>query len=29
MYDRKMFDEAMKLEFQPPRGVNQTFEIGL
>lgn len=29
MYDRKMFDEAMKLEFRPPRGINQTFEIGL
>lgn len=28
MYDRKMFDEAMKLEFRPPRGINQTFEIG-
>lgn len=29
MYDRKMFDEAMKPEFRPPRGINQTFEIGL
>lgn len=29
MYDRKMFDEAMKLEFRPPSGINQTFEIGL
>lgn len=29
MYDRKMFDEAIKLEFRPPRGINQTFEIGL
>lgn len=28
MYDRKMFDEAMKPEFRPPRGINQTFEIG-
>ena len=28
MYDRKMFDEVMKPEFRPPRGINQTFEIG-
>ena len=29
MDDRKMFDETMKLEYQPPRGINQTFEIGI
>ncbi len=29
MFDRKQFAEAMKLEYCPPRGLNQTMEIGI
>lgn len=29
MFDRKMFAEAMKQPYQPPRGYNLTMEIGL
>lgn len=29
MFDRKMFAEAMKQPYQPPRGFNLTMEIGI
>ena len=29
LYDRKMFAEDMAIPYEPPKGVNQTFEIGL
>lgn len=29
MYSRKEFAKAIGEEFQPPRGINQTFEIGM
>lgn len=29
MYSRKQFAEAFGWEYEPPRGINQSFEIGL
>lgn len=29
MYNRKQFAEAFGWEYEPPRGINQSFEIGL
>ncbi len=29
MYSREQFDKALNLEYQPPCGINQTFEIGM
>lgn len=29
IYGRKPFTEAMNLEYMPPKGINQSFEIGL
>lgn len=29
MYSRKQFAEAFAWEYEPPRGINQSFEIGL
>ena len=29
MFDRKMFAESMNQAYQPPRGLNQTMEVGI